>query len=99
MNVQNFLNTCESLVRAENACINHFTELMFQPNPSRQDVEAAARLVEELGKIHSDAMNTFAVHTGLPQAGEVSTLLKRSAITLTESLLMLDEIAIQRNFS
>jgi hypothetical protein len=99
MNVQSFLITCESLARAENACICHFTELMLQRNPSRQDVEAAARLVKELGKIHSDALNGLALHASLPQAGEVSTLLKRSAITLTESLLMLDEIAIQRDFS
>jgi hypothetical protein len=93
MNARTFLKTCKSLVRAERACIDHFTEIMCQEDPSRQDVERSARLVEELGKIHSDAMNGFALHAGMPKAREIAVLLKHSATTLTESLLILDEIA------
>lgn len=93
MNAMSFMLTCKSLVKAESATINHLTELMFNPNPSWEDIEKGYRLANELNQTHTEALEGFAQHVGSLQSDEVTLLLKRSATTLAETLLVLDDLA------
>jgi hypothetical protein len=96
MNVKAFASICKELARAENQCIRQLNELAFQPSPTWEEINKGFQLTNELRRIHQDAMEGFALCAGLVSTRTVSGLLKHSALTLSEALLILDRLA--RNF-
>jgi hypothetical protein len=96
MTVKAFANSCRALARAENECICQLTELTFKPQPSWEEINKAFQLTIELRRIHLDAMEGFALCSGIVPVQTVSSLLNHSALTLTEALLILDRLA--RNY-
>jgi hypothetical protein len=92
MNAQTFKRICISLTQAENACINYLVEMIFQPHPAWENIETGYRLANELGQLHSEALDGYAAVADLFEAQGASDLLKHSATTLTECLLMLDQL-------
>jgi uncharacterized protein YycO len=93
MKVRAFVNTCTNLARAENECILHLAELVFQTHPSWEDIDKGFRLTNELKELHLEAMEEFARCAGLVPTRAVSNLLKHSTTTLTEALFILDGLA------
>jgi hypothetical protein len=92
MDAQAFTLICISLTQAENACIGYLIEMIFQPYPAWENIEKGYRLASELGRIHSEALDGYAAVADLFEAQGASDLLKHSATTLTECLLMLDQL-------
>jgi hypothetical protein len=90
MDAQAFTLICISLTQAENACISFLIEMIFQPHPAWENIETGYRLANELGQLHSEALDGYAAVADLFEAQGASDLLKHSATTLTETLLMLD---------
>jgi len=95
MNVSSFERIRVSLTRAEDACIAHLVELTSQSQPVWDDINKGYCLVNELREIHDRALDEFALRTWRYPLGAMSTLLKRSAVVLTQSLLTLDQIALR----
>jgi hypothetical protein len=92
MDAQAFTLICISLTQAENACIGYLVEMIFRPHPAWENIETGYRLANELGQLHSEALDGYAAFADPSDAQGASDLLKHSATTLTECLLMLDQL-------
>jgi hypothetical protein len=70
-------------------------ELAFQNNPAWCDIDKGYRLVLELKDIHDRTIGELASRTCRFPIRPMSTLLRRGSIVLSQSLLIMDEIALR----
>lgn len=90
MTVSEFENIRSVLVPAQDRCIARINELVFQPQPSWNDIEEGIRLIDKFKAIHDDALTRFIAEPDSFPVNAMADMLSRSQTILTESLLGLD---------
>jgi hypothetical protein len=92
MTLSSFERTRNALLCAEDRCIAHLNELVFQTQPAWDEIRQGFCLVDELKLSHYLALNEFVAHPNRFPVRSMSEMLKHSATTLSESLLIMEEI-------
>jgi hypothetical protein len=87
-----------SLLQAQDRCIARINELVFQTQPTWDDIVQGIRLIDEFKAIHYNALARFVADPDSFPVDSMAEMLSRSQTILTEALLSLDEL-MQRNRS
>jgi hypothetical protein len=95
MTVSKFEGIRNSLLPAQDRCIAQLNELVFQPQPSSDDILQGVRLIDEFKQIHFDALARFIADPDSFPVDTMADMLSRSQTILTESLLSLDEVMLR----
>jgi hypothetical protein len=98
MTVSSFESIRNLLHCAESRCIYQLNELAFQNRPAWVEIERGLQFVDELKRVHFEALGLFLANPCLYPGRAMSTVLKRSGAILAESQLLMEDI-LRKNHS
>jgi hypothetical protein len=95
MDMTTFERTLHTAILAESLCISYMSELLFQEQPTKENIQRGYVLANELWQALADALNNCDPSASHEVTHKRLQVLKHCNITHSESLLLLDQVTMK----